>query len=402
MVMLSRTRREQIALSWVATGIFLFTSAFLWSPSRDGLDVMFVLGVLLPLLLVLPWQKPRFNPCGGFFTLTALIYAGFAVVATAWGASPQDWAGFAVQWLVLAFWLAGAAWLFSHRPPDMQRFFNGLVVIGLLVAISAMVNFYASHSLIERLVGWSVVRNPTIVGQVFGSLAILAYALSLQELRMRRSLLYFAATLVLALPLLLSQTRGAALALAIMVVVSWLVIRPAWRILAVQAMIALLLLLPVLLVLDLDRILEARSFSWSQRDRIWHDVWHLAWQTPWLGSGSVLDDHLTLAIGDYHHPHNAWLDIFYRNGLIGLALALAHLLLLWRYFGRDRTLVPLYLWFGFGCICLLTDSRVLFWELNAKWFLYWIPAGLIAAVLTAHRVRRGKPEPVATDNPHTL
>jgi hypothetical protein len=56
-------------------------------------------------------------------------------------------------------------------------------------------------------------------------------------------------------------------------------------------------------------------------------------------------------------------------------------LLLWSA-RRRAQLAPLTLWLLYGCGCLLVDSRSLFWEIDAKWLLYWVPAALLAAQLS--------------------
>lgn len=384
---LNPAARTQLCLSWTSWGVMAFVTAFIWSPSRDGLDVVFYLGFFIPLLLVLPWQKPKMNDYGGWFTVSALAYAGVAVIASLWG-EPADVGFFFWQWLVLAFWLCGVSWLVSHRELDLRRLYHVMIVLGLIVGFTSFAYFYSRHPLSERLIGWSVARNPTVIAQIFGAVAIIAYVLSLQARSLRTSSWYFVATLLLLVPVVFSQSRGPALALVAMALTALLLVRPTRAIFIMQMSIGLLAVVSALLFTDLGHILADRGISMSLRDVIWRDVWQLALESPVLGSGSVKMDHLHLPSGYFHHPHNAWLDIFYRTGAVGLILALAHLWVLVRAFKPVEHLLPLYIWLGFGCICLFTDSRVLFWELNAKWFLYWIPAGLIGALATADAVRR--------------
>lgn len=384
---LNQPARQQLCLSWAGWGFFAFVTAFIWSPSRDGLDVVFYLGFFIPLLLVLPWQKPRMAEYGGWFSVTALAYAGVAVIAALWG-EPGDLGFFFWQWVVLAFWLCGVSWLASRRELDLRQLYHLMIVIGLIVGFTSFAYFYSRHPLSERLIGWSVARNPTVIAQVFGSVAIVAYVLSLQAKNLRTSLLYFLATLLLLVPLIFSQSRGPALAFVVMALAALLLVRPTWAVFTVQVFAALLAVILALLVTDVGHILADRGISMSLRDVIWRDVWQLALESPLWGAGSEKMDHLHLPSGYFHHPHNAWLDIFYRTGAVGLVLAVAHLWVVLRSFRKVDTMLPLYMWLGFGCICLFSDSRVLFWELNAKWFLYWIPAGLIGALITARAVRR--------------
>jgi O-antigen ligase len=364
-----------------------FVTSFIWSPSRDGLDVVFYLCFFIPFLLVLPWQKPQPTEYGGWLSLTALAYAGVAAIASLWG-EPSDFGFFVWQWITLAFWLCGVSWLACYRELDLRRLYHAMILIGFLVGFTSVIYFYSNHSLSERLVGWSVARNPTVIAQIFGSIAIVAYVLSLQAKNLRASLLYFFATLLLIMPMVLSQSRGPALAFVAMAFVAILLVRPARIFVVVQCFATLLAVVLVMLFTDAASILSERGISMSMRDIIWRDVLILALDSPVFGVGSERMDHLQLPSGYFHHPHNAWLDIFYRTGALGLMLALVHLWVLVRSYKPIESSLPLYVWFGFGCICLFTDSRVLFWELNAKWFLYWIPAGLIGAVVAARAVTR--------------
>lgn len=376
----TRNKREKLCLSWAGLGVTLFVTSYLWSPSRDGLDVVFYLFMFIPLLLVLPWQKPSMEDYGGWFTITALAYAGTSVVATFWG-EIEDFPFFLWHWFVLAFWLCGVSWIFHKRPPDMFQLYSIMIVVGLGVAMTAMIAFYSENSLAERMIGWSVARYPIVVAQTFGAVALIAYVRSLQSTTLKKSCVYFVASLFLLLPVVLSQSRGPALAFIVMAALALVLVRPRPVIISVHVFFALILAIMAHSLTDITQILIDRGISLSYRDVIWRDVWHLALENPLFGSGSVRMDHMQLPSGFFHHPHNAWLDIFYRTGIVGLVLSLAHLLVLTRSFNRSGEILPLYLWLGFGCICVFTDSRVLFWELNSKWFLYWIPAGLIAAAL---------------------
>src|SRR5690606_27067389 len=99
---------------------------------------------------------------------------------------------------------------------------------------------------------------------------------------------------------------------------------------------------------------------------------------PWFGLGLEQDSRITIIdAGIFHHAHNSWVDIFYYTGAVGLLLAVWHLVLILRTFTLDKTLLPVYLWFIFGCLCLFTNGAGLLTRPDAQWLMYWIPAGLI-------------------------
>lgn len=367
------------ALTWLSVGVVLFVTCFLWSPSRDGLDVVFILAIFLPMLAILLAKRISLLEFGGEINVMALSYAAFSALACLWG-NPHDWVYFLVNWFVLAIWLIAASYVFVHRPLSLENIFRWMIGIALVVSISSIIIFYQNNPLYYRLNGWSVARYAIVVSQVFGSVALIALVLAFQAQRFSTSFMYFICALLLMVPMALSQSRGPALAIVIMAILALFFARPKFLWLMAKVALVAVILLALIFFTDLLSLVTARGVDWSERDTIWLDVFNLSLDSPLIGIGTEKNDHLMLPSGPYHHPHNAWLDIFYRTGVIGLILALGHLWLLCKAFKPTKDLLPLYMWLGFGCICLFTDSRMMFWELNAKWFLYWIPAGLIAAI----------------------
>src|SRR5690606_38827988 len=91
--------REKIAWAWAAMGLYLFLSAFFWASGPAPLRSVYYLFLIAPLLLVLPWQKFRLQTYGGYYTVAALIFAGYSVLSTFWGES-GDFGFYAKQWLM--------------------------------------------------------------------------------------------------------------------------------------------------------------------------------------------------------------------------------------------------------------------------------------------------------------
>lgn len=378
-MLLNSARREQKMLTWAYGGLWIFVSAFWWAPSRDGLESIYALAFFIPLLLVLPWRRPDLAVYGGCFTAAGLAYASWSLLSGVWG---SDLGYLALQWLVLAIWLAGVAWVLQKKSVDWDKFLRWLVVIGALTAMINIVVFYWSHPLAARMEGVMVARAPTLVGQVYGVVVLLGILLSWRTDCFKCALgLSFACTPAL-VALGLSQSRGPLLSLVLTLVIGLCWLRPGWKILLVQFVVAALGLIGLFVIFPLDQLLLGRGASF--RDQIWADVIQQMIAEPglfWWGVGMSEVTDIQTSIGEYHHAHNAWLDIFYRTGIIGLGLAVVHLVLLLWTARRHLPLAPLTLWLLYGCGCLLVDSRSLFWEIDVKWLLYWIPAGLLAAAL---------------------
>ncbi|WP_160280062.1 O-antigen ligase family protein [Cellvibrio mixtus] len=378
-MLVNREQREQKMLAWAYVGLWVFVTAFLWAPSRDGLEGIYALAVFIPLLLVLPWRKPDLQEYGGWFTGIALAYAGWSLLSGFWGG---DVGYLFLQWLILAIWLAGVAWVLQKKSMDWDIFLRWFVLIGAVTALVNIAVFYWSHPLAARMEGITIARAPTLVGQVYGAVVLIGILLSWRTDCFKCALGLSLACIPALAALGLSQSRGPLLSLVLVLFIGLLWLRPGWKILLVQVCAALLGVLVIALVFPLDQLLLGRGASF--RDQIWLDVIQQMQANPALflwGTGMSEATDIQTSIGEYHHAHNAWLDIAYRTGVIGASLAMIHLgLLLWSA-RRYLQLAPLTLWLIYGCGCLFVDSRSLFWEIDVKWLLYWIPAGLLAASL---------------------
>ena len=210
---LQREKREPFCQTWAAFGLYLFLSAFFWASGPAPLRTVFYLFLLIPFLLVLPWRKFRREQYGGHYTVAALAFAGYSVLASLWG-DASNFGFFFKQWIFLAFWLCGLSWLFYHRPVDLQRLYLMIMIVGALCALGSVYYFYIyqQHPIALRLNGLGLSENSTVVAQIFGVAALLAYIGSLQTSNWKLAPLYFMLALVCAAPVLMSQTRGAALA----------------------------------------------------------------------------------------------------------------------------------------------------------------------------------------------
>lgn len=391
---LTAEAREQKMLSWTSVGLLIFLSAFLWAPSRDGLQGVYVLAFFLPMLIVLLFRKPNFNEYGGWPTITALTYAGFSVLSTLWG-EPKDFVFFMLQWCVLATWLCGSCLVFSKRDIDTEKYLRWCVLFGALIAATTIlyycysVFFYGFPSYDRRLWGWNVFRNPNEIGAMCGIIVLLAITIAFQSSNLKRVWLFYGVALVPVIGLVMSFSRGALLACIVTVFAALIIIRPALKIWLPPILIIAFTIVIILSMTNLDAYyLDGRIAGLSGRLPLWQAIFDKPDKNIFIGIGIAKNSTIIISDTEFNHAHNAWLDIFYRTGLIGLFLVLLHLKTVMQKFSRDSRLLPLYLWLCYGCICNLFDGRSFFWDMGAKWFLYWIPVGLIVASYTGINIRK--------------
>lgn len=384
---------ERKILSWAYVGLLVFVSAFLWAPSRDGLQGVYYLAFFLPMLmLLLLARKPRMAEYGGWMTLSALLYAGFAALSALWSNQPKDVGFFIFQWCVLAVWLCGSSLLWIKREFDLEKYLRWMVIVGVLVIVATVANYYHGFFIRKtypdmRLLGWNVFRNANEIGAMSGIIAIIAFTLGLQAIQSSRRYGFYALAALAGIGLIASFSRGAMVAFALMAIAALLAVRPPLKVWLPPVALGLLLLLGLVVSGVVSGYL-GREAGGSGRSILWWTLLDRSREQVFTGIG--MSKITTIFIPDvevYNHAHNAWLDTFYRTGLIGLILILLHLQSLLTHLHRRSPLLPLYLWLGFGCVCSLFDSRCFFGEIGAKWFFYWIPAGLITASLTGMAFR---------------
>lgn len=381
----NRIYREQKIASWIAVGLPVFITAFLWAPSRDGLEVVYAFGVFIPMLCLLPWRKPSLAEYGGGFTLLGLLFAGYSAITAFW-APDSDPGFFILQLFILSTWLCGLGWMAQRDLINVSNIIKLLVVVGSLLSIINLIVFYLGNPFIQRLEGWSVTRNPNHIGSVFGILVLLSYVEWLRAKGLKQNLWYLGCAAILFLSVLAAQTRAAFIGLALLMpVAACIYCRSPGKWLLQLSVVLFAVVVAYIYREQIQAILFGRGLS--IRDVIWAEVYARSLQDHFLwGIGLEKEGRITLGNGMvFNHAHNAWLDMFYRTGLVGLVLSVIYFGYLLRHALCHREFYPLLLWLLFGCIYSLVDSRGFFWQIDPKWFCIWLPAGLLGALISVRR-----------------
>lgn len=387
----AKWKYKSILWAWASKGFYIFLFAFLLAPSRDGLQIIYLFAFFLPISLLIFSSRFNFYACGGGMTLAALSYAAFSAISTVWSEQPQG-LFFVLQWWVLATWLIGTCLVFLKTEIDVEKIIRWLVVIGVLVIVSTIIYFFlvvdSSFPMRNRLSGWNVFRNANEIGAFCGVIALLALTMALRSPSLGSAIKFYALALCACGGLLVSLSRGAILALIIIAPVMIAVIRPPLKIWLPPVMLCVASLLLLLSFTDIYTFyLSGRTEGFGGRSAIWNEIIFRSRDNLLVGIGLSKDTTIILSNGEkFNHAHCAWLDVFYRTGVIGLMLILIHLVSVLRKVFSAKELLPFYAWLIYGCLCSLVDGRTIFWEMGAKWFFYWIPAGLIAAIVTKQMV----------------
>lgn len=372
---------------WLGIGIFLFVSSFIWSPSRDGLDAAYVLFFLFPALILIFKNKIPLLEDDLNINLI-LIFCAYSAVTSLWHA-PKEIFFFLAQLLVTALWIKGAFWLISHEKINLSTLFSVLIFVGCAVSLTAVALFYGHTTYLDgfhfeqRLNCWCSAENPNLIGGLFGILTLISYVYFLSCNNNRQRFKYGLCCTILILPLIFSQSRAAIVGFSITAVLAIFIIRPKLWLIFLQFLIALPGVLLVLNFSNLQKIWSDRAPSMGHRDVIWKEIVKQLPENFFMGTGlSQNTKILVVGVDNFNHAHSTWLDTFFRTGLIGFLLIAAITYMLLKKAVHLRTIEGkiFLLWLIFGIVLLTFDHRILFWQIDTKWFFYWIPAPFIIAL----------------------
>ena len=363
------------ARAWLGFGLVWFLAAIALAPSNKVYQQGLVLFLWLPTLVV-AWSARQ-------------------VIVQAWRRQPALWGSVA---LLLAWGGLSLAWSSAEDPGrEAKRLlyilvfllaFPLLAQLGLarirqlllagsaLLAVAALVSvihFYGvlGMPLVARLKGIGEISHPILGAYVIGS----AVLFLLYEPPRQRGLqlLWLAALTCLGLFAMLSQSRGAVLALVLTVIMA-----PLWfrdrhsRVFAMLAAIATGL--AFYLVYDLIALRGS-----SYRPEIFHAVVDMIAAHPWtgLGLGAAYD---VSAVGKhFDHTHNMFTHIAVEMGLPGMLLWV----MVWLYTlgeiirARGTLFGKILLGFWvYSTLAMQFDAASLTGTPRAEWFISWLPVGL--------------------------
>lgn len=363
------------AQAWLGLGLVWFLAAIALAPSNKVYQQGLVLFLWLP-TLVLAWsargvlvQAWRRQPALWGSVLLLLAWSGLSL---AWSPAEEPMREVKRLLYILVFLLAFPllAQLGQARMRQLLLLGSALLAIAALVSI---IQFYGVQGapLLFRLAGIGEISHPILGAYVIGS----AVLLMLYEPPRRRGLqlLWLAALVCLGAFVMLSQSRGAVLALVITVVMA-----PLWfrdrhsRVFSVLALLA-----TGLAFLAMYDVIAQRGSSY--RPEIFHAVVEMIAAHPWTGLGLGADYEVSAVGMHFDHTHNMFTHVAVEMGLPGMLLwVMVWLLTLGEIVRARGTLfgkVLLGLWV-YSTLAMQFDAASLTGTPRAEWFISWLPVGL--------------------------
>ncbi|WP_339545994.1 O-antigen ligase family protein [Pseudomonas sp. RA_35y_Pfl2_P32] len=374
---MQETRWAQV---WMATGLLWFLLAIAFAPTNKIYQQGLVAFLWLPTLflawsararLAELWQAQR------VLCLAVLALGAWALLTLLWTHDPEPSRGAKRALYVIVFLLFFPV-LANARPERVIRVMQWGGLGLALTAVLAAGKFYLIEDNLwtARLVGLGQLAHPILGGYVLG-LAAVWLAHWIPQERWKQAIWVVALALLCGF-VVLSQSRGAALALLLT-----FVSMPIWsrdrhsRLIAVGALTAAMFAFWLL-----EPLVMARGASF--RPQILMASLDMIAQHPWRGLGLGSAYSVFAAGQEFDHAHNLFTHIAIELGLPGLLLWcvvwFAVLREAWR--ARDtvygRGIIGIWM---FSFLAMQFDAASISGSPRAEWFISWLPVGLASVLV---------------------
>ena len=373
------------AQQWMAFGLLWFLLAIALAPTNKVYQQGLVIFLWLPAIL---FAWPARHRLAQVWRSQRVIYtallalAVWALVTLCWAEAPEP-AREAKRLLYILVFLLFFPIFADGQSERVIRIMQWGGLGLALTALMAIVHFYGIENKpwVARLEGLGELSHPILGGYVIGLAAI--WMLHWVPRPIGLQVLWALALALLGLFVVMSQSRGAALALLLSVLAMPVYCRDQrTRVIAATALVLAMVTFWLLEPLIMER-------GASYRPEIFMSSLHMIAEHPWGGLGLAADYRVPVQGGLFDHAHNLFNHVTLQLGLPGLLLWcivwFGVLCEAWR--ARDTLLGRgvLGMWV-FSFLAMQFDAASLTGTPRAEWFISWLPIGL-ASVLTWARVK---------------
>jgi O-antigen ligase len=359
-----------------AYGIFL-CSYFLFEdysdPYRFFARVVFVLGIFyfVPNIREI-WRHPLF--------LAVAVYTLYLLLSGFWS-DPRDWYRFGQMLTISVYLLAFIAitrFLIRWNRALYRRMLQLCVLVAAIAALASIVDY--THALEfpgARLDGIGSLTNSNEFSNVYGVFALLAMGFALQSKALAHKLALLGAVGIFICFVWLGQSRTA---FSSLIVTLLILVSLAVKERSVLYAGSLAALTGALVLVFPDVIEQALLRGLGLRPQIWGQAWAQALASPLIGHGLVSP--ISIHVGGEHFEtiHNAFLQVFWQGGVIGLGLFLGLLAVLFRHawlVARRENNFTIFAILLFATCVMLTGVDTLIARPRDQWMLFWFPVALL-------------------------
>lgn len=394
-----RIRTQLYQSAWFPVVFLLFIAEFYFIPESKWHSNLFRVGLLLPFLLVFPWQQIKSRLANSPTLLVACLLIFSLLLSLTWStaAEPHMTEKTLYHGLYIAGFVLIGSDILLRNPGYDERLFYWLGWVIIITGILSIWWFYQDHHFPRgRLKSIGQLRHPGFGAVMYGFVGLYhfmgtPYAASTNA--WRRWLPGVLAAAMGLVVIVLTQSRGVFVALFVMLLLGSIISRHR-RFTVSLALIALSILLMASWWPDeLLTMISRRGWD-SHRLEIWQQVIDLIKQAPLFGHGLLDNSAISINGKSFGHPHNILLSTVLYGGILAGSLLLFLIGLVmrqgWQHWTAERDLKPLLLTV-FGFTYLMTDGYRLISNPVPNWVYFWLPV-----IWAISRELRDKPHDINT------
>jgi len=329
------------------------------------------------------WKQPIFQ--------LVIAYLGYLLLSGFWS-DPLDWYRLGQKSTISIYLLSFIAithYLVHWNRSLYERMLQLCVVIAGVAALTSLVIFYREHAFPgTRLVGTGSLTNINEFSNMYGIFALLAMGFALQTQQFVHKLLFLVTIGVFISIAWFGQSRTAFVSMIIaLLALTGLMLKEKRGLLSIAILAvsvgALVLLFP-------DPVEQALHRGQGLRPQIWSGVWEQARSAPIAGHGLISQVSVNAGGHTFETVHNAYLQVFWHGGIIGLSLFLILLGVVFRNAwsrGRQQGEFTVFCMFLFTACTMMTGVDTLIERPRDQWMLFWFPLALLLSCLSTARTR---------------
>lgn len=338
---------------------------------------------ILAVVMVVSFRHWRdiFHVAGSWLVIAFL---GYLTISGFWSEpfTYVEWQSKAVRAMMVFLFVVAMAE--CQLRGEVQRWLGrGLAVAGVLATVAALVSYWSAVPLDGRLLGLGQLDNPVVAGLIFGVVLIFLLDIFVSDSNVAWRYVAIACALPVAYTILLTGSRNAWLCASIGcgVFVFCNAVADRQKFFAAAVGLAVIFAGFLFMVTQND---DLHAWLLPRGDSFRLEIWSTAFQSVWnnsplIGLGILTSDDIQITSQTVDHPHNMYLAIFYKGGLIGLVLFFTLLGFCARtlhnnYGARDVRLALAI--FALALNSYLLDGHEMIDKVGETWFLFWIPVGL--------------------------
>ena len=320
------------------------------------------------------WQRPAF--------LAMAIYMLYLLLSGLWS-DPLDWYRLG-QKLTISVYLLSFIAITHFLNQWNGKFFERMLQLCTLFAAAAasisIVLFYSENLFpATRLMGIGSLTNINEFTNVYGVFALLAMAFALRCSNLSQKFLFLLAIAAFVCVAWFGQSRTAFTSLIITLLVFlglMLKKKKLWYV----ATLAMMAGIAALALTFPDALEGALLRGEGLRPLIWTEGWRQAISRPIVGHGIISEIAIEAGGKNFNTVHNAYLQVFWQSGAIGLSFFILLLMVALRNawsWGRQQEDYTVFCLLIFAVCTMMTGVDTLIARPRDQWMLFWFPLALL-------------------------